>query len=173
MRLHRAITSDMNNPDDDIPDEAAGMLAHEAQNAGHLANGSSGHTLAEQVIFHINLIMIHLLIFFLLKARAHSSSPRRIPLFERASARWWNPQFASAILETQYWKCSFPLLRDRFRSGLIYIMLTCGLWMLYVLIFDEAALHHWVNIPKVFLFSGIFILNYFVGSSFIFNCTML
>lgn len=39
----------MNNPDDDIPDEAAGMLAHEAQNAGHLANGSSGHTLAEQV----------------------------------------------------------------------------------------------------------------------------
>uniref|UniRef100_A0AC34F731 Guanylate cyclase domain-containing protein n=1 Tax=Panagrolaimus sp. ES5 TaxID=591445 RepID=A0AC34F731_9BILA len=124
MRLHRAF-SDMNNPDDDIPDEAAGMLAHEAQNAGHLANGSSGHTLAEQ-------------------ARAHSSSPRRIPLFERASARWWNPQFASAILETQYWKCSFPLLRDRFRSGLIYIMLTCGLWMLYVLIFDEAAYHHWV-----------------------------
>uniref|UniRef100_A0A914XTM0 Uncharacterized protein n=1 Tax=Panagrolaimus superbus TaxID=310955 RepID=A0A914XTM0_9BILA len=125
MRLHRAF-SDMNNPDDDIPDEAAGMLAHEAQNAGHLANGSSGHTLAEQ-------------------ARAHSSSPRRIPLFERASARWWNPQFASAILETQYWKCSFPLLRDRFRSGLIYIMLTCGLWMLYVLIFDEAAYHHWVK----------------------------
>ncbi|KAE9556006.1 hypothetical protein FO519_000752 [Halicephalobus sp. NKZ332] len=123
MKIRRPKT-DMNNPEDDLPDEAARMLAHEAQNAGHLANGSSGHTLAEQ-------------------ARAHSSSPRRIPLFERASARWWNPQFASATLETQYWKSSFPLLRDRFRSGLIYIILTCILWMGYVLIFDVALIHHW------------------------------
>ncbi|KAK5973183.1 Guanylate cyclase domain-containing protein [Trichostrongylus colubriformis] len=53
--------------------------------------------------------------------RAHSSSPRRVPLFERASARWWNPQFRSPALEVQYWKCSFPQLRDRFRSGLVYI----------------------------------------------------
>lgn len=43
-------------------------------------------------------------------------SPRHIPLFDRASTRWWNPQFASTALETQYWKCSFPQLRDRFRS---------------------------------------------------------
>uniref|UniRef100_A0AC34PUL0 Guanylate cyclase domain-containing protein n=1 Tax=Panagrolaimus sp. JU765 TaxID=591449 RepID=A0AC34PUL0_9BILA len=122
MKIRRGL-SEMNNPEDDL--EAAGMLANEAHNTGHLANGSSGHTLAEQ-------------------ARAHSSSPRRIPLFERASARWWNPQFASATLETQYWKSSFPLLRDRFRSGLIYIILTCALWMTYITIFDVVLLHHWV-----------------------------
>ena len=52
MRIRRP-TTDMNNPDDDLPDEAAGMLAHEAQNAGHLANGSSGHTLAEQVSLYL------------------------------------------------------------------------------------------------------------------------
>lgn len=74
----------------------------------------------------------------------HSASPRRIPLFERASARWWNPQFASPILETQYWKCSFPILRDRFRSGLVYIALTCVLWMLYLAVFEEHQVGHWV-----------------------------
>lgn len=46
MKIRRP---DMNNPDDDLPDEAAGMLANEAY-VGHLANGSSGHTLAEQVL---------------------------------------------------------------------------------------------------------------------------
>uniref|UniRef100_A0A183D0L6 Protein lifeguard 2 n=1 Tax=Gongylonema pulchrum TaxID=637853 RepID=A0A183D0L6_9BILA len=54
-----------------------------------------------------------------LQTHGRSVSPRRLPLFERASARWWNPQFASTALETQYWKCSFPQLRDRFRSGLL------------------------------------------------------
>lgn len=34
---------------EEMPDEAAQMLDHEAQYAGQLANGSSGHTLAEQV----------------------------------------------------------------------------------------------------------------------------
>lgn len=79
----------------------------------------------------------------LAEARAHSSSPRRIPLFERASARWWNPQFASPTLETQYWKCSFPLLRDRFRSGLIYVLICCLSWMLFLWTFDQAHGHHW------------------------------
>lgn len=63
---------------------------------------------------------------------------------ERASARWWNPQFASPTLETQYWKCSFPLLRDRFRSGLIYILLTNLLWMLYFCVFGQVNKYHWV-----------------------------
>lgn len=47
------MTSDQANPDepDDMPDEAAMMLANEAQHAGHLANGSSAHTLAEHVNF--------------------------------------------------------------------------------------------------------------------------
>jgi hypothetical protein len=114
----------------DEPDEAARMLQNR-QNANAianaLANGSSGpHTLAEQ-------------------ARAHSSSPGRIPLFERASARWWNPQFESATLETQYWKCSFPLLRDRFRSGLVYILLTCALWMFYLRVVGHDQGHQWVS----------------------------
>uniref|UniRef100_A0A7E4V052 adenylate cyclase n=1 Tax=Panagrellus redivivus TaxID=6233 RepID=A0A7E4V052_PANRE len=135
MRLRRA-DADMHHPDDDL-EEAAGMLDHEAHNAGNLANGSSGHTLAEQ-------------------ARAHSTSPRRIPLFERASARWWNPQFASATLESQYWKCSFPLLRDRFRSGLIYIMFACCLWLTYVCVFDKPTITHFtVAIALIVICSAI------------------
>jgi hypothetical protein len=89
----------------------------------------------------------------LFKARAHSSSPRRIPLFERASARWWNPQFASPTLETQYWKCSFPLLRDRFRSGLIYILICCLSWMLFLWLFDQAHGHHWASFNNHSIFS--------------------
>ncbi|PAV84984.1 hypothetical protein WR25_08931 [Diploscapter pachys] len=77
--------------------------------------------------------------------RAHSSSPRRVPLFERASARWWNPQFRSPTLEAQYWKCSFSQLRDRFRSGLIYIALVCIAWTVYLAIFNQAGLQHWIT----------------------------
>uniref|UniRef100_A0A1I7T2H9 adenylate cyclase n=1 Tax=Caenorhabditis tropicalis TaxID=1561998 RepID=A0A1I7T2H9_9PELO len=76
--------------------------------------------------------------------RAHSSSPRRVPLFERASARWWNPQFRSATLEAQYWKCSFSQLRDRFRSGLIYIAIVIAAWTLYLALFDKTIIQHWV-----------------------------
>ncbi|ETN78434.1 adenylate/guanylate cyclase catalytic domain protein [Necator americanus] len=75
--------------------------------------------------------------------RAHSSSPRRVPLFERASTRWWNPQFRSPSLEAQYWKCSFPQLRDRFRSGLVYISFVCVAWTIYLAIFDKAGFQHW------------------------------
>ncbi|CAI4229040.1 unnamed protein product [Auanema sp. JU1783] len=74
------------------------------------------------------------------------SSPRRIPLFERASSRWWNPQFRSPSLEAQYWKCSFSQLRDRFRSGLIYISFVCVAWALYLAIFDRASIHHWIAV---------------------------
>lgn len=95
--------------------------------------------------------------------RAHSSSPRRVPLFERASARWWNPQFRSPSLEAQYWKCSFPQLRfvllsasvlqlasfaffrDRFRTGLVYISFVCVAWTIYLAIFDKAGFQHWVR----------------------------
>ncbi|CAJ0597816.1 unnamed protein product [Cylicocyclus nassatus] len=77
--------------------------------------------------------------------RAHSSSPRRVPIFERASARWWNPQFRSPSLEAQYWKCSFPQLRDRFRSGLVYITFVCVAWTIYLAIFDKAGLQHWLT----------------------------
>ncbi|UMM23449.1 hypothetical protein L5515_004164 [Caenorhabditis briggsae] len=76
--------------------------------------------------------------------RAHSSSPRRVPLFERASARWWNPQFRSATLEAQYWKCSFSQLRDRFRSGLFYIGGVITFWALYHLVLDETTVQNYV-----------------------------
>ncbi|KHN78186.1 Adenylate cyclase type 9 [Toxocara canis] len=113
--------------DDANAEEALGMLANEHDPARTpVANGSSGHhTIADM-------------------AHGRSVSPRRIPLFERASARWWNPQFESSTLESQYWKCSFPQLRDRFRSGLIYVCLTCILWIVYLQIFDHADLVHWV-----------------------------
>ncbi|KAL3097460.1 hypothetical protein niasHS_003908 [Heterodera schachtii] len=97
-----------------------------------VANGSSGGPAGH------NTLADH--------ARAHSSSPRRIPLFERASARWWNPQFASPSLETQYWKCSFSLLRDRFRSGLVYILISCLSWLCFLWLFDQAAGHHWLAV---------------------------
>lgn len=55
------MSDDLNNQDE--PDEAVGMLAHDMQNnigAHHadarLSNGSSGHTLAEQVCFFYLLI---------------------------------------------------------------------------------------------------------------------
>uniref|UniRef100_A0A9J2Q4E6 Adenylate cyclase N-terminal domain-containing protein n=1 Tax=Ascaris lumbricoides TaxID=6252 RepID=A0A9J2Q4E6_ASCLU len=113
--------------DEGNAEEAMRMLADERDHARTpVANGSSGHhTIADM-------------------AHGRSMSPRRIPLFERASARWWNPQFASSTLESQYWKCSFPQLRDRFRSGLIYVCLTCILWIIYLQIFDHADLVHWV-----------------------------
>ncbi|CAD5210753.1 unnamed protein product [Bursaphelenchus xylophilus] len=113
--------------------EDAGMLPHDdpaeptrrssANQSNGLGNGASGGNVDSR----------------------HSASPRRIPLFERASARWWNPQFASPILETQYWKCSFPILRDRFRSGLVYIAMTCLSWMIYLKVFDFDQLSHWVT----------------------------
>uniref|UniRef100_A0A0K0D3X3 Protein YIPF n=1 Tax=Angiostrongylus cantonensis TaxID=6313 RepID=A0A0K0D3X3_ANGCA len=83
--------------------------------------------------------------------RAHSSSPRRVPLFERASTRWWNPQFRSPSLEAQYWKCSFPQLRDRFRSGLVYISFVCVAWTIYLAIFDRASFQHWLTAAGLIL----------------------
>uniref|UniRef100_A0A8R1DHW5 Adenylate cyclase N-terminal domain-containing protein n=1 Tax=Caenorhabditis japonica TaxID=281687 RepID=A0A8R1DHW5_CAEJA len=76
--------------------------------------------------------------------RAHSSSPRRLPMYERAAGRWWNPQFRSPTLEAQYWKCSFSQLRDRFRSGLIYIALVIAAWTVYLALFDQTFIQHWV-----------------------------
>lgn len=87
--------------------------------------------------------------------RAHSSSPRRVPLFERASARWWNPQFRSATLEAQYWKCSFSQLRDRFRSGLIYIAVVIAAWTLYLALFDRTFIQHWVSFYLFFFWKKI------------------
>lgn len=56
---------------------------------------------------------------------------KSLMLFERASPRWWNPQFASKLLETQYWRCAFPQIRDRFRLGLVYIVATGLAWFIY------------------------------------------
>lgn len=89
--------------------------------------------------------------------RAHSSSPRRVPLFERASARWWNPQFRSATLEAQYWKCSFGQLRDRFRSGLFFIFVVIILWTIYQCIFDNEILPNWfVSISLVGIIAAMY-----------------
>lgn len=56
------------------------------------------------------------------------------------------------MLESQYWKCSFPLLRDRFRSGLVYIILTCILWMIYLCVFGQDRIHQWVGELAVSVF---------------------
>uniref|UniRef100_A0A0N5AKW5 adenylate cyclase n=1 Tax=Syphacia muris TaxID=451379 RepID=A0A0N5AKW5_9BILA len=73
-----------------------------------------------------------------------SSSSKHVPMFERASERWWNPQFSTPTLEAQYWRCSFPQLRDRFRSGIIYICLTHLLWLIYLNIIEKAKYGYFV-----------------------------
>uniref|UniRef100_A0A0N4ZNA6 adenylate cyclase n=1 Tax=Parastrongyloides trichosuri TaxID=131310 RepID=A0A0N4ZNA6_PARTI len=89
-----------------------------------------------------------------------TSSPHNSPLFERASARWWNPQFDSTILETEYWNCSFPLLRKRFRLGLIYILLTSSMWMTYLRIFLQDTFIHWsVFITHLIICTGLIIFS--------------
>lgn len=114
-------------PDEENAEEAMEMLASERDHPATYANGSSGP--------HPPVPL----------QRSRPSISTKIPLFERASARWWNPQFASASLETQYWKCSFPQLRDRFRTGLIYICLTCALWIVYYKIFGDPTVVHWLT----------------------------
>ncbi|GMS89568.1 hypothetical protein PENTCL1PPCAC_11743, partial [Pristionchus entomophagus] len=79
------------------------------------------------------------------EARAHSMSPRRGPVFDRVSQRWWNPQFRCPTLEAQYWQCSFPQLRDRFRSGLIYISIVCLTWCIFLTLYGRAGAIHWVS----------------------------
>lgn len=97
----------------------------------------------------------------------HSFGSQKVPLFERTSPRWWNLQFSSPLLETQYWECSFPLLRNRFQSGLVYILMTIICWTIYFCIFNQKNRHYWVilynKIKKNFLFffklaSGILLL---------------
>ena len=44
--------------------------------------------------------------------------------FERASHTWWDPKFDSEILENQYWKRKFPQLQKRFKSVLLYLLVT-------------------------------------------------
>lgn len=52
-------------------------------------------------------------------------------LFERASPSWWNPRFASKLLENQYLRCAFPQIRLRFRFGLTYVALSAFVWFMF------------------------------------------
>jgi hypothetical protein len=45
--------------------------------------------------------------------------------------RRWNPQFLSVQLESCYWKASFAQMRDRFRYGLLYLLVTDVCWFVY------------------------------------------
>ncbi|VDD91807.1 unnamed protein product [Enterobius vermicularis] len=95
---------------------------------------------------------------------------KHTPLFERASEKWWKSQFSTPALEAQYWKCSFPQLRDRFRSGIIYICLTHLLWLLYLNIIGKFA-----TFILLFLYAGLFLFSvcssryyrYYMPASFI------
>ncbi|VIO92580.1 adenylate cyclase, type IX, putative [Brugia malayi] len=147
--------------DENMVDEAVSMLAAEAASVGirgvtgssasgsngsqtPIPNGSSGeqHPITE--------------------THGHSISPPHASFFERVSTRWWNPHFSSTALETQYWKCSFPQLRDRFRSGLVYICLSCILWIIYLEIFNHASLIHWLISITLFVISfGMFLFTLF------------
>nr|XP_008121444.1 PREDICTED: adenylate cyclase type 9 [Anolis carolinensis] len=54
---------------------------------------------------------------------------RHLPqLFERASRRWWSPQFDSGNLEEACLERCFPQTRRRFRGGLAYLGLAGLLW---------------------------------------------
>ncbi|TKR77481.1 hypothetical protein L596_018448 [Steinernema carpocapsae] len=149
---------------EDRLEEAVGMLAHEAQHAGQMANGSSGHTLADHV-----------------SARQHTSSPRRkLPAMIERSWHWWNPRFESTALEAQYWKCSFPQMKNRFRMGLIYIGVSCFFWMIYLTIMGHSTAQLWgaaialiVISVVIFLFTGHSILyqRFYLPTSFL--CTFI
>lgn len=105
------------------PERAAGgggKKSSEVVNGGSMSGSGGGHDCERTVVDEV---------------AARTSTPRqRKPtqqLFEKTGTHWWNPRFASALLESQYWRCSFPQLRDRFRSGLVYIVLTCAAWFLF------------------------------------------
>ncbi len=52
-------------------------------------------------------------------------------LFERSAKSWWNPKFDSSILEDQYGRSNFPLLRRRFQYALAYIIICCITWCIF------------------------------------------
>ncbi|XP_015265374.1 PREDICTED: adenylate cyclase type 9 [Gekko japonicus] len=53
-------------------------------------------------------------------------------LFERASRRWWNPQFDSCNLEEACLERCFPQTRRRFRYALSYAGAACLLWAAFL-----------------------------------------
>ncbi|KAJ6651756.1 hypothetical protein lerEdw1_020646, partial [Lerista edwardsae] len=58
---------------------------------------------------------------------------RRLPqLFERASSRWWSPQFDSSNLEEACLERCFPQTRRRFRYALLYLGAAALLWGAYL-----------------------------------------
>ncbi|VDK72015.1 unnamed protein product [Litomosoides sigmodontis] len=134
-----------NDEEEDVTGEVARMLAaveeegeeEEEEGQEHAVAGSSGSQTpianGSSNGYHPTTEMTH----------GYSGSAPQASFFDRISARWWNPQFSSVALETQYWKCSFPQLRDRFRSGLVYICLSCILWIIYLQVFNHASLTHW------------------------------
>uniref|UniRef100_A0A0K0F5Q4 adenylate cyclase n=1 Tax=Strongyloides venezuelensis TaxID=75913 RepID=A0A0K0F5Q4_STRVS len=139
-------------------EEVIGMLSHENVYAGNNERNANSTT----------------------QPLRSTSSPHHSPLFKRASARWWNPQFDSTILETEYWNCSFPLLRKRFRLGLIYILLTSSMWMTYLRVFEQDSPIHWAVFTIHFLIcSGLIIFSkysihyqrFYMPTSFL--CTFL
>ncbi|XP_038042618.1 adenylate cyclase type 9 isoform X1 [Anas platyrhynchos] len=57
---------------------------------------------------------------------------KKLPqLFERASAKWWNPKFDSTNLEEACMERCFPQTQRRFRYALFYIGVACLLWGVY------------------------------------------
>ncbi len=61
-------------------------------------------------------------------------------LFERASTKWWSPQFDSKFLETQYWKSSLPRTTRKFQFGLSYLL---GLCLMLAVYFPVTRTTHW------------------------------
>jgi len=73
--------------------------------------------------------------------RTSDTSQRRLSscmpsLFERASRTWWDPRFDSELLEEQYWRSSFPQIRERFQLGLKYLCTCSALWAVYFSVFQ-------------------------------------
>ncbi|XP_076468117.1 adenylate cyclase type 9-like [Babylonia areolata] len=56
---------------------------------------------------------------------------RGLVLFERASGRWWNPEFDSPTLEKELLRHYFPHTRRRFQYALVYIILACVAWAVF------------------------------------------
>ncbi|XP_059486441.1 adenylate cyclase type 9 isoform X2 [Neocloeon triangulifer] len=83
--------------------------------------------------------------------RGSDGSQRRLSsclpsLFERASDTWWDPRFDSEVLEGQFWRSSFPQIRERFQLGLSYLCVGSLLWTCY---FAFTQTPHWLVILPV------------------------
>ena len=75
-----------------------------------------------------------------LPARRRSCLPA---LFERSRTGTLNPSFDSLVLEQHFQECFFPQHRSKFRSALVYVVLSCIVWIVFFAVIRSES-NYWV-----------------------------